>query len=210
MPPPTASAVAIVAGPGTYFTVAVLLVATVATACSGSVPRDLALRTATAVAEERGQQTAQVGTSGAIAAQTAAPDAVPLPTPTAQSPAPPATPDSGTPGPGTTPTSTPQPTSVPIIDPIGAPVTTFGLFLEVIGLGEENIVRGNTLFLSGRANPDAVLSINGVIVPVDSDGVFGVNVSLDPGPNLLEVVASDLAGNTESRVITVISLDDES
>ena len=33
---------------------------------------------------------------------------------------------------------------------------------------------------------------------------------LEPGPNLLEVVVSDLAGNTESRIITVISLDDES
>ena len=86
----------------------------------------------------------------------------------------------------------------------------FGLFLEVIGLDEENIVRGNTIFLSGQANPDAVLSINGVIVPVDADGIFGVNISLQLGPNLLEVVASDLAGNTESRVITVISLIDES
>ncbi|MCH8103556.1 MAG: hypothetical protein IIB28_10445, partial [Chloroflexi bacterium] len=139
------------------------------------------------------------------------PDAVPLPTPTAQGPSPTATAAAPrTPGPGPAPTQTPQPTSVPIIDRTGAPVRTFGLFLEVIGLGEENIVHGNTLFLSGRANPDAVLSINGVIIPVDSDGVFGVNVSLEPGPNLLEVVVSDLAGNTESRIITVISLDDES
>ena len=89
-------------------------------------------------------------------------------------------------------------------------MAVFGLFLEVIGLDEENIVRGNTIFLSGQANPDAVLSINGVIVPVDSDGIFGVNISLQLGPNLIEVVASDLAGNTESRIITVISLVDES
>ena len=192
-------------GPGSYLTVAALLIVTLATACSGSVPRDPALRTATAVA---GKQTA---TPQGAATATAAPDAMPLPTPTLQRTSPTATPAaSGTPGLGPTPTRTPQPTSVPIIDPTGAPVRTFGLFLEVIGLGEENIVRGDTLFLSGRACPDAVLSINGVIVPVDSDGVFGVNISLELGPNLLEVVASDLAGNTESRVITVISLDDES
>lgn len=191
-------------GPGSYLTIVALLVATLATACSGSVPRDPALRTAAA-----GGQNA---TPQGAATATAAPDAVPLPLPTPtplrmSSTATAAA--SETPGLGPTPTRTPQPTSVPIIDPTGAPVRTFGLFLEVIGLGEENIVRGDTLFLSGRASPDAVLSINGVIVPVDSDGVFGVNISLDLGPNLLEVVASDLAGNTESRVITVISLDDE-
>lgn len=193
-------------------TVAALLAVTVlATACSGSVPRDPALRTATAIPRQ------QTAAPPASTAPTAPPDAVLLPTPT---PAPTAAPQqppptataaiSETPRPGPTPTPTPQPTSVPIIDPAGAPVRTFGLFLEVIGLGEENIVRGNTLFLGGRASPDAVLSINGVIIPVDSDGVFGVNVSLNPGPNLLEVVASDLDGNTESRIITVISLDDES
>lgn len=197
---------AIVTGARTYLTATALLAAIVVTACSGSVPRDPSLRTATAMAGERTQQTAQTATP----VPTTAPDAVPLPTPTARGPVPTVTPGSRTPVSGPATTSTAQPTSVPIINPTGAPVTTFGLFLEVIGLGEENIVRGNTLFLSGRANPDAVLSINGVIVPVDSDGVFGVNVSLDPGPNLLEVVASDLAGNTESRVITVISLASES
>lgn len=192
-------------GPRTYLTVAALLAATLATACSGSVPRDPALRTAEAAAVEQSE------TPQAAVSPTSPPDAVPLPTPTVQGPSPTATAAApGTPGPGPAPTQTPQPTSVPIIDRTGAPVRTFGLFLEVIGLGEENIVHGNTLFLSGRANPDAVLSINGVIIPVDSDGVFGVNVSLEPGPNLLEVVVSDLAGNTESRIITVISLDDES
>ncbi len=192
-------------GPGSYLTVAALLIATLATACSGSVPRDPALRTATAVAGE------QNATPQGAATATAAPDAVPLPTPTTQRTLPTATAAaSRTPGLGPTPTRTPQPTSVPIIDTTGAPVRTFGLFLEVIGLGEENIVRGDTLFLSGRANPDAVLSINGVIVPVYPNGLFGVNISMDLGPNLLEDVVSDLAGNTESRVITVISLDDES
>lgn len=99
-------------------------------------------------------------------------------------------------------------TAVPFFDPKNAPVTSFGLFIEVVGLGEENIVRGSTVFLTGQANPDAVLSVNGVIITLDDNGVFGVNVALNPGPNLLDVVVSDLAGNTESRVITVVSLQD--
>jgi hypothetical protein len=103
-------------------------------------------------------------------------------------------------------TATPVATAVPFFDPENAPVTSFGLFLEVVGLGEENIVRGSTVFLMGRANPDAVLSVNGVIIALDDKGAFGVNVALNPGPNLLDVVVSDLAGNTDNRVITVVSL----
>jgi len=101
----------------------------------------------------------------------------------------------------TQPTVTPEPTSTRV------PVSTFGLYLEIVGLSEEVIVRGDTLFLTGRTNPDAVMSVNGVIIPVESDGSFGVNLALKIGPNLIEVVASDLSGATESRVITVISLD---
>jgi len=89
------------------------------------------------------------------------------------------------------------------------PVATFGLFLEVVGLSEENIVRGDSLYLTGRVSPDSVMSINGVIISVAPDGSFGVSLALRPGPNLIEIVASDLSGSTESRVITVISLDEE-
>jgi len=100
-------------------------------------------------------------------------------------------------------TAVPDPTSTPI------PVATFGLFLEVVGLSEENIVRGDSLYLTGRASPDAVMSVNGVIISVASYGTFGISLALNPGPNLIEVVVSDLSGATESRVITVISLDEE-
>ena len=106
-------------------------------------------------------------------------------------------------------TSTAQGTGVAEPTATAVPVTTFGLFLEVVGLSEENIVRGDSLFLTGRANPDAVMSVNGVIISIAPDGSFGVSLALNPGPNLIEVVVSDLSGATESRVITVISLDEE-
>ncbi len=76
----------------------------------------------------------------------------------------------------------------------------------MVGLGEENIVRGDSLLVFGITSPDAVLSVNGVIIPLDDEGNFEVNLTLTPGPNLLEVVASDLDGNSESKIITVISL----
>ncbi|MBI2965645.1 MAG: hypothetical protein HYY34_05530 [Chloroflexi bacterium] len=86
-----------------------------------------------------------------------------------------------------------------------ATVTT-ELTLDIFGIGEETIVRGASIIVAGRTRADAVLSINGVIIPMDADGRFEVTVALNPGPNLIEVVASDLDGNQKSRVLTVIAL----
>jgi hypothetical protein len=121
----------------------------------------------------------------------------------AQAPPPTPTPRPVTPTPSAPP-ATPTPTSRT------APVSTtpqfFGLFLEIEGLADENVVRGDTVVARGRTSPAAVLSINGVIVPVDGGGNFQVQLALDPGPNIIEVVASDLNGNEISRVIAVVSL----
>jgi uncharacterized protein YfaP (DUF2135 family) len=88
------------------------------------------------------------------------------------------------------------------------PVATVSteLALDIFGIGEETIVRGASIIVAGRTHADAVLSINGVIIPMDADGRFEVTVALNPGPNLIEVVASDLDGNQKSRVLTVIAL----
>ncbi len=85
-------------------------------------------------------------------------------------------------------------------------VQSFGLFLEIEGLSEESVVRGDSVTARGRTSADAIVSINGVIVPVDADGYFEVQLSLVPGPNEINVVASDLEGNEESRLLAVVSL----
>jgi uncharacterized protein YfaP (DUF2135 family) len=92
---------------------------------------------------------------------------------------------------------------------VSADVQRYGLFLEIEGLSEDSVVRGDTVVARGRTRPDAVLSINGVVVPVDSSGSFEVLLTLDPGPNIIEVVASDLEGNEETRVLAVVSLPGE-
>jgi len=83
------------------------------------------------------------------------------------------------------------------------------LFLELQGLSENTVVRGNAIVASGLTSPDAVLSINGVIIPINDDGSFEVTLALTEGPNLLEVVSSDLYGNQESRVLWVVALPEE-
>ena len=188
-------------------------------ACSGSVARDPLDRTATAEA-----LTPVVIPTAIPVPNTAVPDPTatpgPEPSPTAESVDPTATAvtePTSTSGASVTQTVTVEsdqtviPPATVVSEPTATtvPVATFGLFLEVVGLSEENIVRGDSLFLTGRANPDSVMSVNGVIIPVAQDGSFGVNLALRPGPNLIEIVASDLSGATESRVITVISLEEE-
>ena len=181
-------------------------------ACSGTVARDPLDRTATAEA-----LTPVVPPTVIPIPNTPVPDPVATIAPTLSPTAEPnastptvipeatVTPESNQPDP----TITPEETVVSEPTATTVPVATFGLFLEVVGLSEENIVRGDSLFLTGRVSPDAVMSVNGVFIAVEPDGSFGVNLALKLGPNLIEIVASDLSGATESRVITVISLDEE-
>ena len=81
--------------------------------------------------------------------------------------------------------------------------------LEVEGISDETEVRGDTIHIRGQTSPDAVVSINGVVVPVDDTGAFEVSIKLSEGPNLIEVVASDLDGNSLSTVSVVVSLPED-
>ena len=58
--------------------------------------------------------------------------------------------------------------------------------------------------VSGRASPDATVSVNGLLVELDLSGNFEALLPLEEGPNLIEVIASDLGDNVSTRVMTVI------
>ena len=68
----------------------------------------------------------------------------------------------------------------------------------------ESIVHTDTIALSGLTRADALVSVNGVLVDVDSAGAFTATVTLRAAPNLIEIVASDLAGSQESILLSVI------
>jgi hypothetical protein len=111
---------------------------------------------------------------------------------------------------------TPTPTATPTNIPIGnGGVQRVGLFLEIEGISDESIIRGDTVIARGQTVPEAVVSISfpprttSIIVPVQADGSFEIILSLEPGPNLIEVVASNLEGEELSRVIAVVSLPEE-
>ena len=135
----------------------------------------------------------------------------PLPTATPTS-VPSATPEpTATARPTAVPTLTPVPTSTPAPTPTSTPRSgTFNLSLDFEGIGDETVVRSETVLLRGRTAVDAVISVNGVIVEVQSDGTFELTLALDPGPNLVEIVASDLDGNSVSSSLAIISIPEDS
>lgn len=57
----------------------------------------------------------------------------------------------------------------------------------------------------GRTSPGAVVSVNDEIVNADAQGIFTLTVPLEEGLNILEVVASDDAGN-EAKVSLTVAL----
>ncbi len=102
-------------------------------------------------------------------------------------------------------TPTPAPTQIP---PSPTPTSQTALpeelFLEVTEPSDESTVREVPLVVVGRTTPDAVISVDGQTTDVNAQGEFVALVSLEPGPNVIEVVASDLTGRQETALMAVI------
>ena len=109
------------------------------------------------------------------------------------------------PSPTPTPTPTPAPTSTPTPELTPTPTpTSIGFFLQVTEPQDESIVTSSVIPVGGTTSPDAVVSVNGEVVEVDERGNFTTMVTLEEGPNIIEVIASDFEGNKESTILAVI------
>lgn len=69
---------------------------------------------------------------------------------------------------------------------------------------DQSIVSDSQILLAGRTGPEAITSVKGVSVEVDVLGFFSTIVTLEPGPNIIDVVATDIDGSALSAVIAVI------
>lgn len=132
-------------------------------------------------------------------------------------PIPPATlpPLSGsTTSPGSAPVSTNQPSktnppSVAATKPApaagGQPVPPISgpLSLRVVSPQDGAMVNTPQIQVSGFASPGEVVTVNDSIIVVGADGQFQTTVSLDQGPNLIEVIASNNSGNETNVELTV-------
>ena len=134
-----------------------------------------------------------------------------MPTPTV----PPTSTPEPTPEPTATPLPTPEPTATSMPPPTPTPTPTpqpqvhhpRELFLEVESKDVTGAAGAQVLNITGRSSPDATVSVNGQIAVVDETGAFEMSqpLKLDEGPNLVEVIASDLAGRLRSHIFTTIS-----
>ena len=111
--------------------------------------------------------------------------------------------------------STPVPTIVPTVEtevPISSTPNsgTFNLSLDFDGIGNESVVRSDRVLLHGVTSADATVSVNGVILEVQSDGTFEITLPLEPGPNIVDIVASDLEGNSINSSLAIISIPEDS
>lgn len=81
---------------------------------------------------------------------------------------------------------------------------TTDLYLKVTEPQDESIVNTSVVMVRGETTADAVVTVNGTIAEVDADGRFSATVSLEEGPNVIEVFASDFEGREASEFLSVI------
>ncbi|MBA7699505.1 hypothetical protein ES703_108202 [subsurface metagenome] len=109
-----------------------------------------------------------------------------------------------TPEPTPTPTPAPEPTPAPKPEPTPEPTPTPEFFLTVTQPADDSIISTDKVEVRGRTSPGALVSINGELVEVDEEGNFTMMVVLEEGPDIIEVIASDLEGNQQSCVLVVM------
>lgn len=88
------------------------------------------------------------------------------------------------------PTLAPKKTD-PTVKPSAAP----SLWVNILTPEYNAVVNTSKTRLAGQASKGAVLSINDEIIKVGSDQTFFTTLTLQEGPNVIEIVASDVKGN---------------
>ncbi len=105
---------------------------------------------------------------------------------------------------------TSAPPTVNTLSPSSAPSGTglqstsvAGLSLVVTQPQDNYITNANTVEVRGRTNPAAVVSVNEGVAIADNQGNFAVTVTLNEGPNIIDVVTSDDAENQTGVTLVV-------
>ena len=62
--------------------------------------------------------------------------------------------------------------------------------------------------LTGRTRIDAAVAVDDAFVEVDEDGLFTIELNLEEGPNIIEVLAS-VVGEDELSLVLIISYEPE-
>jgi glucodextranase-like protein len=85
----------------------------------------------------------------------------------------------------------------------GVTQTSGSLTVRVLQPEEGATYQTDTVKVKGEAPPETVVTVNDDILIVGSDGKFETEVLLEEGPNVIEIVASDVEGNEVAFEIAV-------
>ena len=77
-------------------------------------------------------------------------------------------------------------------------------FLIVTEPEDQSFVTHPIIPLIGRTTAGTAVTIQGVAVPVDISGVFSTTVTLEPGPNIIEVQGTSAEGEELDALVAVI------
>ena len=84
-----------------------------------------------------------------------------------------------------------------------SPTASAALFLTIYQPLDESVVNTGQVEVIGAAPPDTVVTVNDEILIVGPEQEFKVSIPLEEGPNLIEIVASDINGNEIDQLLTV-------
>ncbi|MEA3327402.1 MAG: hypothetical protein U9R53_08870 [Chloroflexota bacterium] len=81
---------------------------------------------------------------------------------------------------------------------------TGSLWLRLFTPKDGDIVTQEVIDVSGQAPAETVISLNDYIFLVTEEGSFSIPVILDEGPNIIELVASNIDGDELALVLTIV------
>ncbi|MFN3742498.1 MAG: hypothetical protein ACK4VW_07485 [Anaerolineales bacterium] len=81
--------------------------------------------------------------------------------------------------------------------------TSDGKIFKLLSPQDGEVVDTPSIRLRGFAPPETVITVNEEVFLVGPEGKFEIPLMLEEGPNVIEIVASDLLGNEESVVLVV-------
>jgi len=62
--------------------------------------------------------------------------------------------------------------------------------LQLIAPSEDFTTQLSTIVVAGQTEKDATVSVNGEFVPVDKEGSFSYQLTLNEGQNIIEIIAA--------------------
>jgi len=102
-------------------------------------------------------------------------------------------------------TPSPNQTSVVTTSAPSNPADTLqaGLPLTISSPSDGADISGNSVTVTGKTSPGAVVTIGDELATADAQGNFSINVNLDDGPNGIDVIATDNSGATGEVLLLV-------